>query len=185
MLTHMTTSESITKSLALPELNAPAQPPAQVSVKVSAKSETLVLPVVPIREGVLFPNTESVLTFGRIISVEAIHEAKRTQNLVVLLSQRVSSVDNPNQKEMFAVGTLAIVERTLNTEGQLNALVRGIGRVRVVKFTSTRPFIMAEVEKLNDISQDDDETRALTAHLQKEFKRAVHMGKPVEFLNFM
>ena len=147
--------------------------------------ENLTLPVVPIREGVLFPSTESVLTFGRIISVEAIHEATRNKNLIVLLSQRNPNQDKPNQKDMFAVGTLAVVERTLNTEGQLNALVRGIGRVKILHFTSTQPFIMAEVTKLNDIFVNDDEMKALVAHLQKEFKRAVHMGKPVEFLNFM
>ena len=147
--------------------------------------EKLVLPVVPIREGVLFPSTESVLTFGRVISVEAINEAKRTQNMVVLLSQKQPNVDTPEQNDMYAVGTLAIVERTLNTEGQLNALVRGIGRVKILNFVSTKPYILAEVEKLNDILALDDESKALAAHLQKEFKRAVHMGKPVEFLNFM
>ncbi len=152
---------------------------------VKVDNAILTLPVVPIREGVLFPNTESVLTFGRVISVEAIHEAKRTKNLVILLSQRNPSVDNPSEKEMFEVGTLAVVERTLNTEGQLNALVRGIGRVRILRFSSTQPFIMAEAEKLQDIFIEDDEMKALAAHLQKEFKRAVHMGKPVEFLNFM
>jgi len=145
----------------------------------------LILPVVPIREGVLFPSTESVLTFGRVISVEAIHEAKRTKDLVVLLSQRKPGMDTPTQKDMYEIGTLAIVERTLSTEGQLNALVRGIGRVKVLRFTNTQPFIMAEVEKLQDILVVDDETKALSAHLQKEFKRAVQMGKPVEFLNFM
>ena len=147
--------------------------------------EVQTLPVVPIREGVLFPNTESVLTFGRVISVEAVNEAKRSKNLVVLLSQREPNTDIPNQDQMYGVGTLAIVERTLSTEGQLNALVRGIGRVKVLRFTSSRPFIMADVEKLDDISDDDEETKALSAHLQKEFKRAVQMGKPVEFLNFM
>src|SRR6185369_8953329 len=76
-------------------------------------------------------------------------------------------------------------ERTLSTEGQLNALVRGIGRVKVLKFVSSRPFILANVEKLQDIPAEDDETKALSTHLQKEFKRAVQMGKPVEFLNFM
>jgi len=148
-------------------------------------SEKQTLPVVPIREGVLFPSTESVLTFGRVISVEAINEAKRTKNLVVLLSQKQSNTDTPTQDDMFGVGTLAIVERTLNTEGQLNALVRGIGRVKILNFVSTKPYILAEVEKLHDVVVQDDETKALSAHLQKEFKRAVHMGKPVEFLNFM
>jgi ATP-dependent Lon protease len=152
---------------------------------IDADSDHLTLPVVPIREGVLFPSTESVLTFGRVISVEAIHEAKRTKNLVVLLSQKDSSVDSPTLADMYDVGTLAVVERTLSTEGQMNALVRGIGRVKVHKFTALKPNIMAEVEKLKDIFNDDDEMKALSTHLQKEFKRAVHMGKPVEFLNFM
>ncbi|MBW7955984.1 endopeptidase La [Patescibacteria group bacterium] len=154
-------------------------------VQESKKTEVLTLPVVPIREGVLFPNTESVLTFGRVISVEAVNQAKRANNMVVLLSQREPNTDIPNQDQMYEVGTLAVVERTLSTEGQLNALVRGTGRVRVLKFVTNRPYILAEVEKLDDISQDDEEAKALSAHLQKEFKRAVQMGKPVEFLNFM
>ncbi len=154
-------------------------------VQESKKTEVLTLPVVPIREGVLFPNTESVLTFGRVISVEAVNQAKRANNMVVLLSQREPNTDIPNQDQMYEVGTLAMVERTLSTEGQLNALVRGTGRVRVLKFVTNRPYILAEVEKLDDISQDDEEAKALSAHLQKEFKRAVQMGKPVEFLNFM
>ncbi len=167
-----------------PEQNTPTTPVTPLENKTAEK---LTLPVVPIREGVLFPSTESVLTFGRVISVEAVHEAKRTQNLVVLLSQRESNIDIPTQEQMYAVGTLAVVERTLSTEGQLNALVRGIGRVKVLKFVSSRPFIMANVEKLQDIPSplDDEETKALSTHLQKEFKRAVQMGKPVEFLNFM
>ncbi len=158
---------------------------ASTKIVIHKETEKLILPVVPIREGVLFPNTESVLTFGRVISVEAIHQAKRTQNLVVLLSQRQPNVDIPVQKDMFEVGTLAIVERTLSTEGQLNALVRGIGRVKILHFAAATPCIMAEVEKLQDVTATDDEMKALSAHLQKEFKRAVHMGKPVEFLNFM
>jgi len=150
-----------------------------------SEPENVILPVVPIREGVLFPSTESVLTFGRIISVEAIHEAKRTKNLVILLSQKTPNLDTPTQNDMYGVGTLAIVERTLSTEGQMNALVRGIGRVKITEILSTHPQIMAKAVKLNDIYVNDEEMQALSAHLQKEFKRAVQMGKPVEFLNFM
>ncbi len=151
----------------------------------TSEPEQLTLPVVPIREGVLFPSTESVLTFGRVISVEAIHEAKRTKNLVVLLSQKQPNLETPSRHDMYSVGTLAIVERTLSTEGQMNALVRGIGRVKVLDILQSHPQIMAKVEKLADVYVDDDEMQALSTHLQKEFKRAVQMGKPVEFLNFM
>jgi ATP-dependent Lon protease len=169
------------------ETQSASQPPMTASAPTTQEKpkEKLLLPVVPIREGVLFPSTESVLTFGRVISVEAIHEATRTQNLVILLSQKEPNIDIPKQSDMYEVGTLAAVERTLNTEGQLNALVRGIGRVKVLTFISKKPCIIAEAERLEEIFSQDEEMKALSAHLQKEFKRAVHMGKPVEFLNFM
>ncbi len=153
--------------------------------EIPSEPEQLTLPVVPIREGVLFPSTESVLTFGRVISVEAINEAKRNKNLVILLSQKQPNLETPTKNDLYGVGTLAIVERTLSTEGQMNALVRGIGRVKVLDILSSHPQIMAQVEKLSDVLVQDDEMQALSTHLQKEFKRAVQMGKPVEFLNFM
>jgi len=67
----------------------------------------------------------------------------------------------------------------------VNALVRGIGRVKVLRYVRTKPSLLAQAIKLDDEVEKDEELRALASHLQKEFRRAVHMGKPVEFLNFM
>lgn len=145
----------------------------------------LVLPVVPIREGVLFPSTESVLTFGRAISVTAIQESLKSQNMVVLLTQKKASQENPGPTDLYEIGTLAMVERTLKTDDQVNALVRGIGRVKILRYVRTQPNLLAQVIKLEDVVERDEELRALASHLQKEFRKSVHMGKPVEFLNFM
>lgn len=145
----------------------------------------LTLPVVPIREGVLFPSTESILTFGRELSLNAIKASIKTNKLVVLLTQKKNNLDSPEPSDLYTIGTLALVEKTLKNEDTVNALVRGIGRVKVKNFISTKPHITAEVEKLLDIDNNDDEIKAMVAHLQKEFRKAVHMGKPVEFLNFM
>ncbi|MBU0576301.1 endopeptidase La [Patescibacteria group bacterium] len=148
-------------------------------------SNQLILPVVPIREGVLFPSTESVLTFGRQISLNAIKAADQFQKLVILLTQKNPTVDQPQAKDLYQVGTLATIERTLDTEGRVNALVRGLGRVEIVRFVQIKPIMKARVIKLVDFVERDDEMKALTAHLQKTFRKAIHMGKPVEFLNFM
>lgn len=145
----------------------------------------LVLPVVPIREGVLFPSTESVLTFGRQISVTAIQESLKSQNMVVLLTQKKANQESPSPTDLYEVGTLAVVERTLKTDDQVNALVRGIGRVKILRYIRTQPNMLAQVIKLEDVVERDEELRALASHLQKEFRKSVHMGKPVEFLNFM
>lgn len=148
-------------------------------------SNQLVLPVVPIREGVLFPSTESVLTFGRKISLNAIKNAENSKNLVILLTQKSPQVDLPQPTDLYRTGTLATIERTLDTDGRVNALVKGLGRVEVVEFISTKPAIKAKAIKLTDFVERDDEMKALASHLQRIFRKSIHMGKPVEFLNFM
>lgn len=161
----------------------PPVPPAQIGRPLPAQQ--LVLPIVPIREGVLFPSTESVLTFGRPISTRAINAASKGQNLVVLVTQKKAEHQEPKPTDLFTIGTLASVERTLSGDDQLNALVRGIGRVKILRYVKTEPYLVAQVIKLEDQNERSDEQRALAVHLQKEFRRAIHMGKPVEFLNFM
>ncbi len=147
--------------------------------------ERLILPAVPIREGVLFPSTESVLTFGRQISLSSINQVTPKQNSVVLITQKRPDVEEPKAEDMYTIGTLALVDKKIKTDESINALVRGIGRVKIIRFIQLSPKMLVEVEKLQDIEQKDEESAALTNHLQKEFRRAVHMGKPVEFLNFM
>lgn len=148
-------------------------------------SNQLVLPVIPIREGVLFPGTESVLTFGRDISVKGIEAALKSRNLVVLVAQKDGNVDDPSPSDLHLIGTLAIVDRTLKTDNQINALVRGTGRVRIRKYLKTQPNFLAQVDKVKDIFDHDEELTALAKHLQKEFRKTVQLGKSVEFLNFM
>jgi len=143
------------------------------------------LPAIPIREGVLFPNTESVLSFGRPISLKAIKGADKESKLVILLTQKDNKIETPKPNDLFEVGTLAVIERSLGGGGSVNALVRGIGRVKILKFDQVEPFFKVSAVKLHDIEEDDEETKALVSHLQKEFRKSVLMGKPVEFLNFM
>jgi ATP-dependent Lon protease len=160
--------------------------PAESVTKLSAVlSPQLVLPVVPIREGVLFPSTESVLTFGRAQAIHAIKEAAKAQNFVVLVTQKKNNLEKPQPADLYTIGTLAVIERTLTIDNQLNALIRGIGRVEILRYVRTEPNLVAQVIKLDEPNPGDEEQRILSSHLQKEFREAVHMGKAVEFLNFM
>lgn len=164
---------------------------SQTPLKAKATSDEKVeiddqfLPIVPIREGVLFPSTESVLTFGRSISLNAIKESSKTKKMVVLLTQRNPEVEVPQPSDLYEIGTLAVIEKTLHVDQSVNALVRGIGRVKIERFTSTGLRLTAIVSDLKDTEEKDEEMEALVKHLQKEFRKAVHLGKPVEFLNFM
>lgn len=156
------------------------------STKKPSRTRILTLPAVPVREGVLFPSTESVLSFGRQLSLNAIKDLPENKpKYVVLVTQKDASINAPEPKDLFDIGTLAVVEKTLDSEENTNALVKGVGRVKILRYISTFPRIVVEVERIKEIELNDDEMKAMVSHLQKEFRQSIHMGKPVEFLNFM
>jgi ATP-dependent Lon protease len=143
-----------------------------------------ILPIIPIKEGVLYPGTESVLTFGRKLSQQSVRKALKSNKLVILVTQKNSKVDSPAIKDLYTVGTLAILEKALDNNKQLNVLARGLERVKIVEYTAVKPFY-GKVRILKDVFIGDSETKALAKHLQQEFHASIQLGRNVEFLNFM
>ncbi|MFH0942880.1 MAG: LON peptidase substrate-binding domain-containing protein, partial [Candidatus Beckwithbacteria bacterium] len=156
-------------------LLGPKQPASQIKT----------LPLVTLREGVVFPHTEAVLTFGRPQSNAGIEAAFRTDRLIVFVTQKNPDVNDPKLTDIYSVGTLCSVERILKTNGEINALVKGLTRVRILNLTASQPFLIAQVEELNEIIEESDEVTAMTKHVVNNFKHAVNIGKSVDFLMFM
>lgn len=146
-----------------------------------------IYPLVPVREGIVFPNTENVLTFGREKSVLAINKALATEDRhVVLVMQRNSSEDNPTSDSLYEVGILATIKNVVNGEkGEINALVRGIERIRVSSFTQTEPYYEAEVERIYDVIDETDEIQAMVKHIAAQIKKAINYGKTIDFIFLM
>jgi ATP-dependent Lon protease len=143
------------------------------------------LPLVALREGVVFPHTETILTFARSRSVQAIEEAVRGRKNIVLLTQRNEKVNDPDQKDLYTVGVVASIERILKGENETNALVHAITRIKVKGVYHLDQFTECEIEPLADVTVHTPEVAALSKVLTTEFRKAVNLGKSVEFLNFM
>ncbi|MBI4991053.1 LON peptidase substrate-binding domain-containing protein, partial [Candidatus Gottesmanbacteria bacterium] len=143
------------------------------------------LPVVPIRDGVVFPNTEMVLTFGRPKSLSAIEASNATDRMVVLSMQKTPHVHDPAPQDLHSICTLSRIERLLKTDGEINALVKGITRCEILSFESTDPYFLAKVVEVPDDIVESDEITALVNHITGELKKAVNIGKSVDFLSFM
>jgi ATP-dependent Lon protease len=143
------------------------------------------LPVIPIRDGVVFPNTEIVLTFGRPKSLAAIEASNSFDRLVVLSMQKTPHIHDPNPSELHTISTIARIERLLKTDGEINALVKGIIRCEILSFESSDPYFLAKVIEVPDELQQSDEITALVNHITNELKKAVNFGKSVDFLSFM
>lgn len=143
------------------------------------------LPVIPIRDGVVFPNTEIVLTFGRPRSLSAIEASSATDRTVVLVMQKTPHMHEPLPADLYTIGTVARIERLLKTDGEINALVKGLSRVEILNYQSTDPYFIAKVIDSPDDLVSNDEVTALVNHISTELKRAVNLGKSVDFLSFM
>ncbi len=146
---------------------------------------TIQLPLVALREGVIFPNTDNILAFARTRSVQAIEEAIQTKKNIALFTQRNERVNEPEEKDLYTIGTIASVERILKGDNEVNVLIHATKRVRLVRIKKNDRFTECSVVPVEEQFSETPQIRALCKVLTGEFKRAVNLGKSVEFLNFM
>src|SRR3989344_8581402 len=147
-------------------------------------------PIIPIRNGVVFPDTESVLVFGRQRSIAAIDNAFRTNSLAVVTMQKNPDLNEPAPSDLFTIGTLVKIERILKNnvgEGrvEINALIKGLERVQILSYEAFEPFLLGHVMHLPQIVSEDEETKALVNHITNQLKKAVGLGKSMDFVSFM
>jgi ATP-dependent Lon protease len=143
------------------------------------------LPVVPIRDGIVFPGTEMILTFGRQRSVSAIEAAQASGKKVVLVMQRNPNINDPTQTDLYQIATVGEIVQMMKNEGEINALVRGLTKVQISSYEAVEPFLVARVSEIVDSAEETDEVKALFNHLTNELRQAVKLGKTMDFLTFM
>ena len=154
-------------------------------MSTSLDNPNQLLPVVPIRDGIVFPGTEMILTFGRQRSVKAIEAAQNAGKRVVLVMQRNPNINDPTPSDLYQIGTVGEIVQMMRNEGEINALVRGISKVELTSYEAVEPFFVARVAEIADVIEDDEETKALFNHLTNELRQAVKLGKTMDFLTFM
>jgi len=149
------------------------------------KAEPKAYNLAAIRDGVVFPHVEMVLTFGRAKSVKAVKDAADGNGEIVFVTQKRSSITDPKKPDLYDIGVLAKIERTLKTNDEINALIKGMKRVKIDSIKELSGKLEAQVTVIDDGFKASAEVEALSRHLLNEFKKAVNLGKSVEFLNFM
>ena len=111
-------------------------------------TEARTLPVLPVRDTVLFPHAVLPLTVGRESSVQLINSLGEDKTIVVV-AQREARVDSPQPTDLFAVGSLAVVHKVVRMPNQsLFVFAEGLERVKVAEYTQLTPFMRATVETI-------------------------------------
>ncbi len=127
-----------------------------------------VLPILPLRNTVLFPGVVLPITVGRERSLKLIRDVNRGGKLLGTVAQKDYTVDNPEEKDLYQIGTVAEILKVLEMpDGSTSVIIQGKRRYQIKEFVSEDPYFKAAVEPLNDItSEDDNEFNAIVGSLK-------------------
>ncbi|MDD4785041.1 MAG: endopeptidase La [Candidatus Shapirobacteria bacterium] len=137
-----------------------------------------VLPLIPLRNIILFPSVETSLFFGRKESMNSLlHAYDNTNKLVIITTQQNSRVEKPEYKDLYNVGVLAKIEHILQTDGSLHAIVKGISRVNILNLVQSDPFFMVEYVDLPIVPEPVAEIQQSAETLLSQLKKAFALGR--------
>ncbi len=137
------------------------------------------LPILPVRDTVLFPNAILPLTVGRDSSLKLINDLKEEEKYVGVISQRDPRVDNPQPVDLFQIGTVAFVHKVIKLPSQsLFIFVEGLQRIAIEEVTQMDPFLRARVKPLTDIAPGAKESDfdALVRSVTTMFQQVVQLS---------
>ena len=144
--------------------------------KPTKGAEQLRLPVLPLKETVVFPESMTPLAVGQERSIKLIDDVVSGERMLALMTVRNTEADPPGWDDLYSVGTVAVVHKMIKVpDGTLRILVQGLQRVRLVKPQQEDPYLVAELEELPDIVPDSPDVEALTRNVQQQFAHIIGM----------
>lgn len=141
-----------------------------------------VLPVLPVRDIVVFPYMILPLFVGREMSIAAIDSALSTNRMIMLLTQKDMTIENPTPEDLYNVGVVGLIMRMLKlSDGRVKVLVQGLTKARAIDFVKKEPFYTAAIEKIPERkpSEITIEIEALMRTVKEQLDKAVSLGKNI------
>jgi ATP-dependent Lon protease len=136
--------------------------------------------VLPLRDMVVFPRMVSPIFVGREASLLALHEAQRSEQTVIGLTQRDPDVDDPGMEDFLPIGVEMAVGRLLTMpDGSRSALVQGRRRVEIVEFARVKPYIKVRARIIHEPSTADRQTQALMRSVLSSFERCIQLDRSI------
>ena len=137
------------------------------------------LPVLPLRDTVLFPNSFMPLAVARESSVRLIDEALSSGKLIGVFTQRDPTVEDPGQEDLYGVGTASHIHKMFKLpDGSLRLIVQGLARVRLDQIVETRPYLTGRVSAAPEAIREGDrlEIDALLRNIKTNFQQVVSLS---------
>ena len=154
--------------------DAAGTPPGEGQPPVPAE-----LPILPLRDTVLFPNSFMPLAVARKSSVRLLEAAVEGDQLVGVFTQREASTEEPVQDDLYEIGTITRIHKTFRLpDGSLRLIVQGLSRVTLDRVVDSKPFLRAEVRAAAEVVSEDDrlEIDALQRNVKNNFQQVVSLS---------
>ena len=133
-----------------------------------------VLPVLPLRDTVTFPETLTPLAVGQERSIQLVNDVLGANRMLVMVASRDPENEEPGPTDLYEVGVVGIVARMIQVpDGTLRILVQGTQRVRLDSWVTEQPYLIARISALPDVSEPSAELEALTRNVQRTFSEIV------------
>lgn len=143
------------------------------------KSEEIV-PLIPLRDIIIFPYMVVPLFVGREKSIKALEHAMSSDKSILLVAQKKAKTDNPSPKDIYTMGTMGTILQLLKLpDGTVKVLVEGKRRARIKDFTDEEELFMVTSEEVVELCEDTAETEALMRSVLKTFEVYVKLNKRV------
>src|SRR3989338_272259 len=129
-----------------------------------------VIPLLPVRDIVIYPYMMLPLFVGRDMSIQAVEEALSRDRLIFLVAQKNSAEDNPKPDDIYRVGTVASIMRMLKlADGRVKVLVQGLSKGEIQNYVRERPFYEVKIRKVVEpaLQEVSIEVEALTRNVGK------------------
>lgn len=142
---------------------------------------TMNLPVLPLRDVVVFPHMVIPLFVGRQKSIDGLDAAmKSPDKQILLVAQKEPTQDNPTDSDIYDIGAIATILQLLKLpDGTVKVLVEGLKRGKIIEFLETDPHFMVRAEVLESGNLTDDETKVLTRTILSQFEKYVKLNKKI------
>ena len=150
-----------------------------MATKQKKTTEFTELPILPVRDTVLFPNAILPLTVGRESSLKLINELKEDERFIAVVSQRDPRVDNPQAVDLYQIGTAAFIHKIIKLPNQsLFVFVEGLQRIAVLEVTQQEPYLRARVQQLSDGTPEEKSAdfEALVRSVTALFQQVVQLS---------
>ena len=137
------------------------------------------LPILALRNAVLFPNTVIPITIGREKSLRLVKEAYKANKIIGAVTQKDVKVEEPERKDLYDIGTLAKIIKLIEMpDGSVTAILQGIKRLRLVEITSFEPYIKARVDYIpeRNARKDDEDFNMICESIKDSAMQIIKMS---------